>query len=124
MNLARRPNVLLVDDEPLVRAAASNLLRDEGCDVFEASAAEPAFALLVEHPEIDVLFTDLNMPGMDGLDLACRVRRTHPNLHVILTSGQWEHTGEQAPDGAVFLQKPYSIDSLAQLIKALVKAAT
>jgi CheY-like chemotaxis protein len=122
MAQARLPNVLLVDDEPLLLAAASDQLRDEHVRVFEASDASQAVAMLDQSPEIDVLFTDLNLPGgMDGLGLAREVRRTHPHVHLILTSGLWAHAGDEAPEGAIFVQKPYSIDAVAHLVRALVK---
>ncbi|HZZ90411.1 MAG TPA: response regulator [Caulobacteraceae bacterium] len=122
MSTARQPNVLLVDDEALVRETAAERLRADGMQVLEAAAGAQALALLAEHPEIDVLFTDVRMPGgMDGVALACEVRRTHPRLHLILTSGRWTHAGDEVPDGAVFLQKPYSLDAVAQLVQQLVK---
>jgi CheY-like chemotaxis protein len=118
-----RPNILLVEDEPLLRAVTSDHLREAGFRVIEAAAAADAIALLEQHPEIDVLFTDMNMPGpVDGLGLAIQVRRNRPHLHVIMTSGQWVGTNADVPEGALFLQKPYSVGAVAQLMKALVKA--
>lgn len=99
----RRPNVLLVEDEALLRAVTSDRLRDEGFRVIEAPAAADAIALLEQHPEIDVLFTDVNMPGpVDGLGLATQARRSRPHLHVIMTAGQWTGASE-VPEGAMFL---------------------
>jgi len=122
MNPARQPNVLLVEDEPLLRAVTSERLRDEGLRVVEAPAAAHAIALLEQHPEIDVLFTDVHMPGaIDGVALASVARELHPHLVVILTSGKWIRSDDDVPEGAVFLAKPYSIDAVAQLVKALVK---
>lgn len=120
---AKQPNVLLVDDEALVRETAAERLRQDGVRVLEADAAAQAVALLAEHPDIDVLFTDINMPGMDGVALANEVRRTHPHLHLILTSGRWTHPSGEAPDGAVFLQKPYSLDAVVQLVRRLARPA-
>jgi DNA-binding NtrC family response regulator len=120
---ARQPNVLLVEDEEFLRALASDRLRDEGFRVLEAAAAADAIALLEEHPEIDVLFTDVDMPGpVDGLGLAAQARRRRPHLHVIMTSGQWTATTADVPEGAMFVQKPYSLEAVARLVKALVKA--
>lgn len=120
---ARQPQVLLVEDEALLREVSADRLRDEGFRVLEAAAAADALALLEQNPEIDVLFTDVRMPGaIDGLALASEVRRIRPHLPVILTSGQWTAApGQGAPDGAVFIQKPYSVGAVAQLVKALVK---
>jgi two-component system, response regulator PdtaR len=122
--MTRQASVLLVEDEPLLRAVTSERLRDEGFRVIEAAAAPDAIVLLEKYPEIDVLFTDVNMPGpLDGLGLATQVRQKSPHLHVIMTSGEWAPTNAQIPDGAVFVQKPYSLEALAQLLKALVEAA-
>ena len=122
MITTRQPNVLLVEDEALVRVITSIHLQDEGFCVIEAAAAADAVALLDQHPEIDVLFTDVNMPGaMDGLGLAVEVRRSRPDMHVIMTSGRWASASEDVPFGAVFVQKPYSVAALAQLIRVLVK---
>jgi CheY-like chemotaxis protein len=61
--------VLVVDDEPLIRMNAAAMLEDAGFGVLEAADADDALAVLDNHPEIGVLFTDINMPGsMDGLD--------------------------------------------------------
>jgi CheY-like chemotaxis protein len=122
MNPARQPNVLLVEDEPLLRAVSSERLRDEGLRVVEAPAAAHAIALLEQHPDIDVLFTDVNMPGpIDGVALASVARQLHPHLVVILTSGKWITGDADVPEGAVFVAKPYSTGAVAQLVKALVK---
>jgi two-component system, response regulator PdtaR len=124
MATARQPNVLLVEDEPLLRTFASEQLRGEGLCVVEAPAGAYAIALLEQHPEIDVLFTDMKMPGaINGLTLASVARQIHPHLVVILTSGKWTRTDDDVPEGAVFVEKPYSIDAVAQLVKALVKPA-
>ena len=120
---ARQPNVLLVEDEALLRALTSDRLREEGFRVIEAAAAAEAIALLEQYPQIDVLFTDLNMPGpVDGLGLATQMRRSRPHLHVIMTSGRWAGANAEIPEGAMFLQKPYSLQAVARLIKALVKS--
>lgn len=124
MATARQPSVLLVEDEPLLRSVSSERMRDEGLRVIEAEAADEAIALLEKHPEIDVVFTDVNMPGaIDGLGLAFEVRRTRPHMHVILTSGVWARRGEAAPDGVVFLQKPYSVEAVVKLVRTLLKSA-
>jgi len=79
MNTTRRPSVLLVEDEPLLRAVTSDHLRDEGFRVIEAAAAAEAIALLEQHPDIDVLFTDVNLPGvLDGLELSAGAARICP----------------------------------------------
>jgi CheY-like chemotaxis protein len=121
---ARQPNVLLVEDEPLLRAVTSERLRDEGLHVVEAPAAAHALALLEQHPEIDVLFTDVNIPGaIDGVALASVARQIQPRLVVIFTSGEWTGGDDAVPEGAVFVAKPYRVAAVARLVRALVRPA-
>ncbi|MDQ2860114.1 MAG: response regulator, partial [Pseudomonadota bacterium] len=73
-SLKSRPTVLVVEDEGLVRLDAVEILRDAGYAVVEAANAEQALAVVAGGGAVDVLFTDINMPGrMDGLELARRV---------------------------------------------------
>jgi CheY-like chemotaxis protein len=108
---ARRPAVLVVDDEPPARAVAVEMMTSVGVPVFEARSGEDAWKVLSAHPEIAVLFTDIRMPEMTGTELAERAREMRPDLRVVLTSG------EALPrrDGE-FLPKAYRFASLRALI--------
>jgi len=80
--------VLVVEDEPRVRAVTVARLTDLGYRVLEAGNGTAAMEMLGKHPEIEVVFADLVLPGeLSGLDLARRVQEIHPGVHVILTSG-------------------------------------
>jgi CheY-like chemotaxis protein len=80
--------VLVVEDEALLRMAISDHLADEGFEVVEAKDAGAAIAMLVRHPEIRLVFTDIDMPGgMDGLKLAAAIRERWPPVKIIVTSG-------------------------------------
>ena len=111
-----RPAVLVVDDEPSVRAMAVDMFDVLGVPVFDAYNGSDALKLLEEHPEIAVLFTDVRMPGMSGVELAKRARDLRPELRIILTSA---YLGEQ-PSGIVphdaFVPKPYRLEHLASVI--------
>jgi two-component system cell cycle sensor histidine kinase/response regulator CckA len=112
--------VLIVEDEDAVRLFGARALRNQGYQVIEASSAEIALDALATHPLVDVLVTDMVMPGMDGASLARQVRVERPQIQVILMSGYSEDlapaelTGE---DGMYFLPKPFSLKQLASMVK-------
>ncbi|MGW8280230.1 response regulator [Sphingomonas aurantiaca] len=113
--------VLVVDDEPFIRMNAMDMLEDAGFSVLEAADADDALSVLAKHPEIGVLFTDINMPGtMDGLDLARRVHELRPAVHLIITSGKVRPSVAEIPDSGKFIEKPYQQDKFIRLIEAAV----
>lgn len=111
--------VLVVEDEPLTRMAATDLITDAGWTTFEAADAQEALSVIDEHPEVKVLFTDVDMPGpLNGICLAECVHRDHPEIELVVTSGQ-RHVSEDAlPDEGTFLPKPYG---QAELVRTLRK---
>jgi two-component system cell cycle sensor histidine kinase/response regulator CckA len=102
-------SVLLVEDEDGVRKLARFALEGQGYTVAEAPDAESALELLKPDRTFDLLVTDLTMPGMDGRDLAGRVRATRPEVGVVFVSGYVPDGGrlEEIP-GAIFLPKPFT----------------
>lgn len=112
--------VLVVDDEPLIRINAADMLTDAGWTAIEAADAAEALLKLDSHPEITVLFTDINMPGeMDGLDLARRVHQLRPDVHLIVTSGKMRLRRDELPGAGEFLGKPYRERQFIQLVETL-----
>lgn len=106
--------VLVVEDLPGVRHTAVQILKSLGCEVHDAYNGQEALDLLQTHPEIHVLFTDVRMPGMDGLVLAEIARRRWPDLKVVLTSG---YIGpEELPDDMAFVPKPWRARDIAQAV--------
>ncbi|HEV7283761.1 MAG TPA: response regulator, partial [Kaistia sp.] len=82
------PVILVVEDEGLVRMAAADDLVEAGFKVIEAANADQAIQMLETHPEITILFTDIDMPGsMDGIRLAHAVRERWPPVKLVLVSG-------------------------------------
>lgn len=110
--------VLIVDDEFFVRALASEVLESIGCEVTEAPDGTHALAALEQDPRIGVLISDINMPGMDGYELAYKARRLRQGLRVLLISG------EQA-DGRGFpiLHKPFVRDELISAVRRTMGVA-
>jgi CheY-like chemotaxis protein len=111
--------VLVVDDEALIRMAAADALADHGIMAWEAGDAGEALQVLQQHPRIGVLFTDVNMPGeMNGLDLAQEVSTARPDVELIVTSGAAMIADEDLPDHGIFLPKPYGPERLVNIVAA------
>lgn len=112
--------VLIVEDEPLVLDMISQELIDQGFAVLEADTAEAALSIIESGQPIDVLFTDIRLPGeMDGWRLAAIVRESNPTLPVIYATGYTVERAAQVP-GSVFLKKPYKPSTIAETIRSLV----
>jgi CheY-like chemotaxis protein len=113
--------ILVVEDDPLIRMVAVDIVEDLGFPVCEAGSAEEAIEILENRRDIFALFTDINMPGsMNGLDLSRIVKQRWPALAVIVTSGRMPAYGVSLPTGCAFLPKPYRGVQLAERLQALV----
>jgi two-component system, response regulator PdtaR len=114
--------VLVVEDEMIVRMTISEYLRDEGYDVIEAGTADEALTILQNGTGIDLVFTDVRMPGsIDGCELARRIRTHWPKLPVILTSGYSDEllTARSISEDIV-VPKPYRPQAIVTTIKAVL----
>ncbi len=113
--------ILLVDDEAAVRRFATRALESRGYRVIEAEDGPSALALALRHPEpIDLLLTDVAMPGLNGRELAAALRTTHPGIAVLYMSGYAELAlaeDGRAADGAGFLAKPFTVEQLAARVR-------
>ena len=118
MSVDRRPTVLVVEDQPLIRLVAVELIEDAGWNAIEAADAADALTALSAHPYVSVLFTDINMPGMDGLELARRVHELYPGIELVITSGKRALADIDLPDDGTFLAKPYDPDRLISVISS------
>jgi CheY-like chemotaxis protein len=121
---AKRPVVLIVEDEFLLRMHAAEMIGDSGFDVVEAANADEAIAILEARPEIHVVFTDIQMPGsMDGLKLARFVRGRWPPIKIVATSGFVNVGTGDLPEGSRFLPKPYRPEQVVAALRELTLAA-
>jgi signal transduction histidine kinase/CheY-like chemotaxis protein len=115
--------ILVVEDEERVRHLSVDALAELGYTVIQAPDAAQALALLVEQPHVDLLFTDVVMPDLDGRRLADRARALRPELKVLYTTGYTKnaivHNGMLDADVA-FLAKPFTIDQLAVKVRQVL----
>lgn len=111
--------ILVVDDEVLINLTTSDNLRREGHTVLSAHTADQAISILESRSDIQLIFTDIDMPrSMDGLKLAAAVRDRWPPVHIIVTSGHRRPGDSELPAAASFLAKPYHERELFNAIKS------
>ncbi|WP_052401874.1 hybrid sensor histidine kinase/response regulator [Muricoccus aerilatus] len=125
--VARKPLVLLVEDEDVVREVLVTELEDEGYEVLPARGAEEALSLLDRAGMVDALVTDLNMPGMNGLELIRAVRKRRASIPTVLLTGNAEDGVPLALEGAMtqnfsLLRKPVLGSDLADRLTSLTSA--
>jgi CheY-like chemotaxis protein len=118
----RNARVLLVEDEGLIAEMISIALEDRGYCVWVSTNAEDALQHLASGDTVDILFTDINLPGgMDGDDLAVRAREMKPDLPVIFASGRWALLDKlQAVPHSAILPKPYSVSRACEAVEDLL----
>ncbi len=120
---AKRPVVLIVEDDFLTRMNTAHMIEEAGFDVVEAANADDAIQVLEARLDITVVFTDVQMPGsMDGLKLAAFIRGRWPPLKIVATSGYVDVRERLLPEGARFLPKPYSPDQIVRTLRELTSA--
>jgi NO-binding membrane sensor protein with MHYT domain/signal transduction histidine kinase/CheY-like chemotaxis protein len=121
----RHETILVVEDDPDVRTYSVETLTGLGYRVVEARNADMALAAFDAHPEIDLLFTDVGLPGMNGRELADEVRRRRPGVSILFTSGYTRnaivHNGMLDP-GVHLLNKPFTMEQLAAKVREVLEA--
>jgi CheY-like chemotaxis protein len=111
------PRVLMVDDDSNIVGIVSDVLRDAGHDVITSSNGTQALELLQQDPFIDVLFSDVVMPGISGVELARKALELRPGLRVLLASGYSEGWLDDVPPGVDFVAKPYRAMQILELLR-------
>lgn len=120
---AAAPTVLLVEDEVLISQLVATSLSEHGFLVHETATADEAWRYMHAGGKVDVLFTDINLPGsMDGAELALRARELRPDLPIVYASGHYQSTdiGKLVPR-SVFVSKPYDPDDVGMLLARLTE---
>src|SRR3954464_11218746 len=115
--------VLLVEDHPDVSAVGSDYVEQCGFKVVCAASAEVALEILNQRSDIDLVFSDIVMPGMSGLELGRLIREHHPETPVVLASGYSDRAAAALEEGFILLQKPYSLEALRKSLTEAMQAA-
>jgi DNA-binding response OmpR family regulator len=111
--------ILAVDDEPQIVGLIATILHKNGFDVLTADSAAHALSEFREHAEdIDLLITDVELPGLDGPSLAAQLQAKQPRLQVLLMSGYCE---PELTHGFEFLSKPFTLDQMLGRVRSLLQ---
>lgn len=117
----KRILVLVVEDDFILRMNAVQMIEEAGFEALEATNADDAILILEARSDINVVFTDIDMPGsMDGLKLAHAVRERWPPIQIITTSGHVTVNDNDLPTGGKFIPKPYSPGYVTGVVRELV----
>jgi CheY-like chemotaxis protein len=118
-------HILVVEDNTEVGEFSMQLLNDLGYHTMLASNGQSALKLLEERPgQFDLVFSDVVMPGMDGVALGREIRRRFPGIPVVLASGYSHILAAEGTHGFPLLHKPYSVENLSKLLRAMTRAST
>lgn len=110
--------ILTVEDEFLISEYLRGILEGAGHNVVATFDADEAIAVLETDAEIEVVITDINLPGsMDGLLLAEAIRDRWPPIHLIVVTGQAHPLNSELPSGCLFLSKPYRPDDILSAVR-------
>jgi two-component system NtrC family sensor kinase len=120
--LVKTATVLLVEDHPDVSAVGSDYVEQCGFKVVCAASAEVAVDILNQRSDIDLVFSDIVMPGMSGLELGRLIREHHPETPVVLASGYSDRAAAAREEGFTLLQKPYSLEALRKSLAEAMQA--
>jgi hypothetical protein len=116
--------ILVVEDEGGIRALVRKILKRQGYNVLEAAHGEEALRIMRDHHgQLDLLLTDVMMPGMNGVELSYKAVEMKPNLRVLFVSGYTDESlleAGQFPTGTAFLQKPFTLGSLLGKVREVL----
>jgi len=113
--------ILVVEDIVLIRMGAVDLVQSAGYEALEASNADEAIRILESRADIDLVFTDVEMPGtMDGIKLSHYIRNRWPPVKLIVASGRAILKESSLPEGSRFFSKPYSDHAIADAIAGML----
>jgi CheY-like chemotaxis protein len=115
-----KTSVLIVEDDAIQRWFAMSVVEDAGFEAIEAGNADEAVRILESRKDIQIVFTDINMPGsMDGIRLAACIRDRWPPVEIILTSGELGEKDVKLPAGGLFFPKPYDPHAVSEAMRRM-----
>lgn len=112
--------ILVAEDDRLLRSLALEVLREEGYQAVGADSGAEALASLLESPDFELLISDINMPGMNGLELARLAKARIPALKILIISGRERVEAASLPQPMAFLPKPFSASRLLVIVRHLL----
>ena len=119
-----RSTIIFVEDDFLVGMATEEILREAGFEVYTAARAEQGLELIAQHPDVDLLITDIGLPGMNGHQLVAEARRKHEGpLKVMFVTGYdriGPIVGTQPDEITIYVDKPYELKALVKLVRELI----
>jgi DNA-binding NtrC family response regulator len=115
-----KPIVLVVEDEPLLRLLAMDIVEEAGFEPLYAANADEAVIILEARSDVRIVFTDVDMPGsMDGIRLAAAIRGRWPPISIIVVSGHIHVDLAELPGGSRFFSKPYNAQSVIEALQEM-----
>lgn len=117
------PRILLVEDEDPVRDVITRLLRRLGYRVVSAASAEDAIEIMEDGEEVDLVLTDVVMPGLTGIEMAEVLKERHPDLRFLFTSGYTSREMGRPPETPPepFLPKPFTMEELSERLRSALQ---
>ena len=114
--------ILIVEDDVLANEHLEFILQQAGYEVFSATSADEAAELLDDHEDVQLLVTDINLPGtVDGLKLAAAVKARRPEMNIIIVTGYSAPKEDEIPQGSLFVPKPYNARKMIEAVRHFQK---
>ena len=112
------PSILIVEDDVLTNEYLEFILEQAGYEVVSATSADEAAVLLEDRDDVQLIVTDINLPGtMNGLKLAATVKARRPEMNIIIVTGYGTPQGGEIPPGSLFVPKPYNARKMIEAVR-------
>jgi two-component system, response regulator PdtaR len=110
--------ILIVEDDVLANEHLEFILQQAGYEVVSATSADEAAALLADREDVQVIVTDINLPGtMNGMKLAAAAKAQRPEMNIIITTGCSAPRSDEIPQGSLFVPKPYNARKMIEAVR-------